>query len=80
MPVIGDSFVVMTFDQRLLNSTFDAVTTQGYGTGITFEAIYNPHDVTLVVVAVPEPQTYAMLLAGLTLLGAIARRRWISRA
>jgi hypothetical protein len=27
------------------------------------------------VTAVPEPETYAMLLAGLGLMGAIARRR-----
>ena len=28
-----------------------------------------------IYVQVPEPETYAMLLAGLTLLGAVARRR-----
>jgi hypothetical protein len=30
---------------------------------------------TLHVAAVPEPETYAMLLAGLGLMGAVARRR-----
>lgn len=34
-------------------------------------------DVSLQVTAVPEPESYAMLLAGLGLLGAIARRRSI---
>ena len=74
-PVVGDSFVVLTFDARLGGSIFDTVSTQGYGAGVVFEAIYNPHDVTLQVVAVPEPETYAMLLAGLGLVGFVVRRR-----
>ena len=32
------------------------------------------------VAAVPEPETYAMLVAGLGLLGAVARRRRVSKA
>jgi hypothetical protein len=36
-----------------------------YGGGLTLTA----------VAAVPEPETYAMLLAGLGVIGAIARRR-----
>lgn len=79
VPVVGDSFVVLTFDQRLSNTTFDSVGTLGYGPGVSFAAIYNPHDVTLVVVAVPEVQTYAMLLAGLGWLGVQFRRRGRSR-
>jgi hypothetical protein len=33
-----------------------------------------------VVAAVPEPETYAMLLAGLGLIGTISRRRMKRRA
>jgi hypothetical protein len=82
VPVVGDSFVVMAFDQRLGNFIFNAVTTQGYGPGITFQAVYNPHDVTLVVVSapVPEPGTYALMLVGLGLLGVVLVRRRSSHA
>jgi len=33
------------------------------------------HDVTLTVAAVPEPETYALMFAGLALVGFAARRR-----
>jgi hypothetical protein len=42
---------------------------------VTFNVVYNLHDVTLTVVAVPEPETWGMLLAGLGLVGFAARRR-----
>jgi len=74
-PVVGDSFVVATFDQRLAGSTFSSVNPEGFGSGVAFSASYHEHDVTLTVTAVPEPEQYLMLLAGLGLVGAIARRR-----
>jgi hypothetical protein len=33
------------------------------------------HQLTLVAVAIPEPETYTLMLAGLVLLGATTRRR-----
>jgi hypothetical protein len=64
-PVRGDSFVVLGFDQRLGDSVFTAVQTQGFGPGLAFEAVYHAHDLTLVVSTVPEPATTLMwLLAG----------------
>ena len=74
-PVVGDSFVVATFDQRLAGSTFSSVNPEGFGSGVAFSASYHEHDVTLTVTAVPEPEQYLMLLAGLGLVGAMARRR-----
>jgi len=75
-PVVGDSFVVATFDERLNGSTFSSpVTTHGFGSAVKFYAVYHEHDVTLLVTAVPEPESWAMLLAGLGLMGAVARRR-----
>lgn len=72
-PVIGDSFVVATFDDRLDNSTFSSITTHGFGSAVDFRVDYNEHNVMLTVV--PEPEQYAMLLAGLGLMGAMTRRR-----
>ena len=40
-----------------------------------FALAVHPGDVGAVVASVPEPETYAMLLAGLGLIGAVARRR-----
>ncbi len=73
--MIGDSFVVATFDDRLANSTFSSVSMHGFGSGVHFDVLYHQHDVTLAVTAVPEPEQYLMLLAGLGLMGAVARRR-----
>lgn len=73
-PALGDSFIVATFDDRLTNSECGAICPHDFGSGIGFKAIYNEHDVTLVV-TVPEPEQYALLLAGLGLIGAMARRQ-----
>lgn len=55
---------------------FAGATISGF-TMIPGTYLYNiPNDtITLNIVAIPEPETYAMLLAGLGLLGFIARRR-----
>ncbi|SOD41393.1 PEP-CTERM sorting domain-containing protein [Nitrosovibrio sp. Nv4] len=74
-PVVGDTFVVATFDERLENSTFASVSTPGFGSAVDFDVLYHEHDVTLAVTAVPEPEQYLMFLAGLGLMGAMARRR-----
>jgi hypothetical protein len=84
-PKIGDRFVVATFDERVADSTFSSVALNGFGPGMSFDVIYNEHDVTLAVTAVPtiphaaatavpEPGKWAMLLAGLCLMGTLVRR------
>ena len=65
--------MVATFDQNLAGSTFSSVNAHGFDPSVSFTVNYNDHNVT--VTAVPEPEQYLMLLAGLGLVGAIARRR-----
>jgi hypothetical protein len=71
-PVVGESFIVATFHERLNDSTFTSVSTPGFGSGVTFDVIYHEHDVTLAVTAVPEPEQHALFLTGLGLMGVIA--------
>lgn len=71
---MGDSFIVMTFNDRN-GTTFDRVNFVGFGSGVVFDVTYRDQDVLLGVAAVPEPETWAMLVGGLGLLGLVARRR-----
>ena len=74
-PVVGDEFVVVSFAQRLQDSVFDSVTWSGFGSGVQFGVVYNANDITLGVLAVPEPATWALWLAGVAGLAAMRRRR-----
>jgi hypothetical protein len=47
----------------------------GFNDGLRVDADYDDMVVGLKVVAIPEPETYALLLAGLSAVGFIARRR-----
>lgn len=80
-PVVGDSFVVLTFGERLADSAFAHLTSHGFGPGVVFELLYGAQDVTLRVSAVPEPATALAWLAGLALVcGAVRRRSTARRA
>ena len=52
-----------------------ASTTLSFGSNTSFDVGIDDVSLTASVGAVPEPQTYAMMLAGLCLLGAVARRK-----
>ena len=74
-------------DSRLDNyfriwGTLDSTNTHvfaGFQYSVNNSAYFESYDgsatLTQSIVAVPEPETYAMLLAGLGLVGAVARRR-----
>lgn len=74
VPVIGDSFTVMTFNDRAGTTFAGNVLVNGFGSGTTFSVLYGADYVKLVVAAVPEPETWALLLAGLGLIGRAVRR------
>jgi hypothetical protein len=63
----GGNSLTLNYDQALSGTSFITVTGISNGTA---GAIY-----TGAAAAVPEPETYAMLLAGLGLMGAVVRRR-----
>lgn len=71
---VGDSFTVMTWNQRLNNSQFanlDFTQANGY----LFNAEYNNNNLTLRVVTVPVPEPSSTMLLGLGLLGLVGWRR-----
>ncbi len=76
---VGDSFTILDASGTLSGS-FANVTLSGFGSG-AFSVLYDlPTDsvrllVTEAVTAVPEPGTYAMLLAGIAAIGLVVRRR-----
>ena len=54
---------------------FDSLTVTGLANGLTANLLYSAEGVQINVAAIPEPETYAMLMAGLLAVGWVARRR-----
>ena len=76
MPAVGDSFIVVTFADRVGSSTFlPDLTVLGWGDGVAFDVVYRSGNVTLEVTAVPEPGSVALMAGGLAVLVWAARRR-----
>ena len=74
---VGASFQIASFDKRVGGSRFSCLNSN-CSNGIQFEARHHANDITLrvtAVTAVPEPGTWALLLAGLGLTGYISRRK-----
>jgi hypothetical protein len=80
-PKIGDSFIVLASSR--LYGAFSSLALHGFGSGTQINVSYldgNDADgyadyVRLDVAAVPEPETYAMMLAGLGVVGWSLRKR-----
>lgn len=60
---------------RNYSGRFETMTVAGLAAGYAANLLYSAEGVQINVVAVPEPQTYALLIAGLLAVGAVARRR-----
>jgi predicted benzoate:H+ symporter BenE len=63
----------MAFGSR--SGGFDSLSWHGFGSEVAFELTMGLDGVTVTVTAVPEPATWASLLAGLALIGAWRLRR-----
>ena len=72
-PVAGDTFDIL--DWGTLAGTFDTLHLPALGSSLAWDTSRLYLDGTLSVAAIPEPEAYALLLAGLGMLGPLARRR-----
>ena len=70
--VLG-SFAGAVFTPFTLGGTYDLII--GFNDGLRVDADYDDMVIGLRVTAVPEPESYALMLAGLAAVGFIARRR-----
>lgn len=70
--VLG-SFAGSVFTPYTLGGAFDLIL--GFNDGLRVDADYDDMVVGLTVTPVPEPETYALMLAGLGALGFVGRRR-----
>jgi hypothetical protein len=71
------TFLTYALDEGSINSLYEYALDGSFGIGIDPDCHYFNDGVTFTVVTapIPEPETYAMMLAGLALLGLVARRR-----
>jgi hypothetical protein len=82
-PAIGDEFIILRSTGALSGSfAAGSPSLSGFADGVRFGVVYGNalRTVTLQVIAVPEPGTWAMMLAGFGALGWALRRRRVGGA
>ena len=72
--VLG-AFVGPVFTPFTLGGAYDLII--GFNDGMRVDADYDDMVIGLTVAAIPEPESYALMLAGLAAVGFIARRRQV---
>jgi hypothetical protein len=72
-PALGQLITVFTYGAR--TGEFDAIQGAGLGTGLRYLPIYDMETFQVRVAAIPEPETYAMMLVGLCLVVVAVKRR-----
>ncbi|MFN0164076.1 MAG: PEP-CTERM sorting domain-containing protein [Burkholderiales bacterium] len=70
-PTVGTSYIVLTTGGTRSGEFASVAGPNGWD----IDVLYGANNVTLTVVAVPEPGAYAMMLAGLALMGFVVMRR-----
>jgi len=76
-PQAGQHFELISWQQH--SGQFDDVGISGLGSGLRAELSYGAGGLSLTVSAVPEPESWALLLAGGAWIAALARRRRAGR-
>lgn len=72
----GAAFQLISTSGSALQGRFDSIELTGVDASLWNTTLsYNDHGVTFQISAVPEPQTWALLVGGLAVIGALARRR-----
>jgi hypothetical protein len=66
--------VIKVFDYGSYSGSFDHLVAQGLGPGLALTGLYNDHDFSVQISAVPELDRWALMLAGLGLVGLASRR------
>lgn len=72
-PTVGTSFILMTFGSH--TGQFGTMAVSGLAPSVRLVADYGAHDLTLTVAAVPEPHEWALMMAGLGVVGWTVRRK-----
>ena len=71
-PSVGQVITVFTYDSH--TGEFDSIVGAGLATGFVFTPIYNSDNFQVGIAAIPEPETYVLMLPGLCLVLVVKRR------